>query len=1027
VALKDSAAHATSAGTDPPADRLRAAVAHAAHLLPAQGPIGVFIHHNTLHAFEHLRFDAAVEAGGVTFGCEPYLSEDRFRAELARGRIRVSGLRAVLGDDLGDRAGDMVAGLVTRLDLRMAMLEHPVWAGSAAELEWFLAETDALRRVRPDAPAAARGRLVAETRRWAMRDLRGRPAPAWAAGLLARDRADRIEDWDDATWEAFALESLWHACRAGAEDLPAPVPPPPTGRHRNLLLAATEVDADIPVHDLLGRFAASFLDQGIAGWPLPGRAAGLFPTFLRVYGRAGGPPERWLRGLPAEAARLAAGGVTPLASIAESLAALGVDEAEWADYLAATFLALRGWGGMIQHTETRPDRVPVPAPPGSLEEFLAVRLLLDRLAVAEVARAELGYAGPLADLRDDLRRRAGSKPGPGAAGRAFPVFQLAQVFGWPAADLVQLSTADWAALVGEVEAFGNVARRRAFQLAYERRFRVQTLDALALHDRFRFPPGTRPQFQVVTCIDEREESFRRHLEEVAPACETFGAAGFFGIAMYYRGVTDAHFVPLCPIVIQPRHWVEEQGPDGGDPGRRRARTRQAIGTASHRLYVGSRSFVAGAVLTAAVGVLATIPLVARVMFPRLAARAKRRFGRIGRPAGQTRLKLERTDPQPGPAGGGLGYGVGEMYDIAERLLRDIGLTRGFAPLVFVVGHGSHSMNNPHESAHDCGACGGAVGGANGRAAAQMLNDPRVRAELGRRGIAVPADTVFVGGLHNTCNEYVKVFDKDQIPATHQDRFREAAAAIEVALDRNAHERARRFESAPLSLSGEAARQHMDARAEDLAQVRPEWGHATNAACIVGRRERTRGLYLDRRPFLVSYDPTQDDPQAAILARILAAAGPVCAGINLEYYFCHVDPVGYGCGTKLPHNITSLIGVMDGAQSDLRPGLPWQMVEIHEPVRILFVVETTAAILTGIMDRNADIGRLVRNGWVQMAVLDPDSGAVQVYQDGAFRPYTPQTDRLPAAATSADWYRGWRGHLDFATVGPHPVEARLDHA
>src|SRR5262249_50376835 len=182
-----------------------------------------------------------------------------------------------------------------------------------------------------------------------------------------------------------------------------------------------------------------------------------------------------------------------------------------------------------------------------------------------------------------------------------------------------------------------------------------------------------------------------------------------------------------------------------------------------------------------------------------------------------------------------------------------------------------------------------------------------------------------------------------------------------ALHRNAHERARRFHSASLALSLDEARAHLENRAEDLAQVRPEWGHATNAICVVGRRERTRGLFLDRRAVLVSYDPTQDDAEGSILARILAAAVPVCAGISLEYYFCRVDPARCGCGTKLPHNITALVGVMDGAASDLRTGLPWQMVEIHEPVRLLIVVETTAAALLRLMGRNEMIGRLVRNG------------------------------------------------------------------
>src|SRR5256885_5540968 len=108
---------------------------------------------------------------------------------------------------------------------------------------------------------------------------------------------------------------------------------------------------------------------------------------------------------------------------------------------------------------------------------------------------------------------------------------------------------------------------------------------------------------------------------------------------------------------------------------------------------------------------------------------------------------------------------------------------------------------------------------------------------------------------------------------------------------------------------------------------------------------------------------------------MAAVVPVVAGISLEYYFSYVDPIGYGCGTKLPHNVTSLLGVMDGAASDLRPGLPWQGVEIHEPLRCLFVIESTPEAMMQIMERNATVGRILRNGWAHLAVLDPNSGQI----------------------------------------------------
>lgn len=1002
----------------------------AAHLLPAQGPIRVFIHHNTLHAFEDLPFDNAVQQGARIFGCHPYLPEDRYREKLARGRIRAADLEAVLHDDLGSRGNEPILHLGTRQELRLAMLLYPFRLAPTAELRWFVARTDALKCFRDAAPPLVREAFVEETRNWVLRDLQRRkenPTQGTDSrrdqhiqeeltALLERFGESSIDRWSVETWETFTLQILWRICRDGVQSMKTlVVPPAPALRHHDLLLAATGQDSDLLVHEVLIRFCAAFLDQGFSHWPLPCRERGFYQAFAALYGQKGGPPDRWLRGLSKELARIEVAGLDPLESILESLQLLGVPEHEWETYIPATLLALRGWAGMIHQMETRGDRAAYAAPPGTLIEFLAVRLILERLALAHVAKETLGFHEPLARLRQIARIGVRKLESLSVDQRAFLVFHLAQIRGWLPGELFRLTKHEWSTLVQEIESFSGLERRRILQLAYERRYRIWALDALATHAGKNPRPASNPRFQVICCIDEREESFRRHLEELSPDVETFGVAGFFNVAMYYKGAGDAHFVPLCPVVIRPQHWVVENVVSGMDEThRRRAMVRRALGRIWHQIHVTSRTFAGGAVL-AALGAVASIPLVARVLFPRLTARIRESAGRLVQVSSMTQLQLERFQASPGPAPGQVGFTLREMADIVERVLRDIGLTANFSRLVVVVGHGSVSLNNPHESAHDCGACGGAVGGPNARALAQMANDPRVRDLLRDRGLELPAETIFVGVLHNTCDDSVVFHDPERVPISHEQEFVEIRNVMELVCDCNAHERCRRFEAAPLHLSLAAARRHVESRSQDLAETRPEYGHATNAVCIVGRRHRTRGLYMDRRAFLASYDPTQDDADHAILTRVLQAVVPVCAGINLEYYFSYVDPAGWGCGTKLPHNITSLLGVMDGAASDLRPGLPWQMVEIHEPVRLLFVIEATQQAMLEIMERNPSIGKLCRNDWVQLATLDPDSAGLRFFRKRRFELYKPESNDLPRVRSSVDWYRGKRDHLGFATI------------
>jgi len=647
---------------------------------------------------------------------------------------------------------------------------------------------------------------------------------------------------------------------------------------------------------------------------------------------------------------------------------------------------------------------PVPA---RLEDYLAVQLTLEA-----GARSYLSTHPELAQMiRDD------SAMIPNGIASAedvlrYEAFMAALGLGLTAADFGSSKIGEeW---YNEIRAFDAFERRYCYHLAYERHYRQQILDSMLAHQPLRRkaaeanPEAQDISLQVVCCMDEREESFRRHIEEENPDVATYGFAGFFGVAMFYKGLDDVESRALCPVVITPQHLVEEVAVSERE-GQRYRRARKRRGKMLDHARISKKTLLSGSFWALSSVVFKLWPLIGRSLFPRLMHRSLRRTIHLGIRRPVTRLAIERHDDLARKDGLKPGYSIPEMRDIVKNVLGSMGLTDHYAPLVMVIGHGSSSLNNPHQAAYNCGATGGGCGNANARAFAAMANHPGVRAALAETGIMIPDSTWFIGGYQNTCDNAMEYYDTDLIPKTHQAAFDKAQACLDASCERDAHERTRRFTHTRHSRHHHVAKRHAEQHSMDWAEPRPEYGHSTNAVCLIGRREKTRNLFLDRRCFLISYDPEKDS-DGTIVANILRTAGPVGAGINLEYYFSAVDPLGYGCGTKLPHNITGLIGVMDGAASDLRTGLTLQMVEIHEPMRLLVIVEATPERLMKIAAEYPVVGELVVNEWIQLVAWHPETGEFSRYHRGKFVPHKREHELFPVVTASRHHYAGKHHHL-----------------
>ncbi len=515
--------------------------------------------------------------------------------------------------------------------------------------------------------------------------------------------------------------------------------------------------------------------------------------------------------------------------------------------------------------------------------------------------------------------------------------------------------------------------KRIWQEAYEWTYYNEVLNGLQEKS---IVEEKNPELQGVFCIDDRECSIRRYIEEGHPGVQTFGTAGFFGVEFYFQPFGSTFRTKVCPAPVTPKFLIKEQA-------------NEAKSDKEYHFDTRSYGLVFGWILTHTMGFWSALKLAFAIFKPSMNTVAVSSGGHM---RADSTLIIENTNGQVTEDGLSIGFSVDEMTDRLHALLMSIGLNQAFAPLIYVVGHGSSSSNNTHYAGYDCGACSGRPGSVNARVICHIGNHPVVRQQLKERGIELPESTQFVPVLHDTSRDEFTYYDLAVLSKRNLERHQVNTRLFDQALDFNATERSRRFVVMNSRKAVKKVHENVKLRSVSLFEPRPELNHATNTLCIVGRRSFSRGLFLDRRSFLNSFD-YEVDPDGNYLLGILNAVAPVCGGINLEYYFSRVDNQQLGAGTKLPHNVMGLIGVANGIDGDLRTGLPSQMIEVHSPMRLLVIVEHFPEVVLKTIQTNPATYEWFLNSWVNLVAFHPVEKQFYQFANGVFAHYDFPQEQL----------------------------------
>jgi len=972
-------------------DQVRRIVLNASEPIAPFWPMRTMVAQNPLHGLEYLPFDEAVRKGKDLLGGNGYLANEEYRQFYRNGRItRESFERAFrrtgprpdgpFSIEVGSRT--ITPEDVWKLHVLFGFEELP-----PSLLEWELSGGGATKQFRQDLPAESRKRIIERT-------IKERE----------RDRECVEETYLTNLWESVLATlrlSEFHAASQISEDLysqtSAPISLPPQRTLSDWIDSLTEGGLVEQINHQLIKWVTAFLDEGLAGWKMPGREEGFYQAWRNL---APNDFSGRLLGIKDFAQKVHSLPAAPEDAILSSLHQLEIPQEQWNDYLSRQLSLLPGWTRYIRWLGEHPTYHAQRKYPIDTTQYLAVRLFYEVELTHIKCRREWGTDGTVSAVTaywNDRSEAYHQKIGHGGQSgdpiklmkcrHAWRLFHLAQFLELSPGDVRELSPVDARTLLQWLDQFPADQHGQVWIEAYEDSFREMILGKFSAHRGTAREPEleTRPRAQLVFCIDVRSESFRRHIEAQGPY-ETFGFAGFFGIPINHQAFDNNQPASLCPVLLTPSHGVMEMPRPGEGTALEKYSTGSRWWQLGHHLFHDLKHHPIGSMMVVDVmGFFFSLGLVGKTLLQKTFRAITSTIQTRLTPRVPTRISISKpSDPQcPGigevnaaeiPDGLSPGFSLSERAGFIENGLRAMGLTQNFARLVCLCGHGSETDNNPYYGALDCGACGGRPGDANARVFAAMANEPEVRRILKEKGLPIPDDTWFLAGKHNTTTDRVEFYDLEELPDSHKEDLQALSKDLEKAGAQQALERCRRIPSAPTEISPEQAFAHVEKRSCDWANPRPEWGLAGNAAFIIGRRTLTKGLDLEGRAFLHSYDPIAD-PEGAILEKIMTAPLIVGEWINTGYYFSAVDPQRYGSGSKVLHNVVGGVGMMLGTQSDLQMGFPLQTVNngdihFHEPMRLLAVIEQTPDVISSIIQKHAILQQLFHNQWLNLAALDP---------------------------------------------------------